>query len=57
MNNHDVFTKVVEDIHAELEEGAAILAPWSHLEPARLLGQLSELLRAQVEGLKPGVVL
>jgi hypothetical protein len=46
----------VKDIHGELEAGAAHLAPWRHLEPARLLGQLGELLRAQVEGLKPDAV-
>jgi octaprenyl-diphosphate synthase len=49
-----VFTGVVECIHAELEEGAAILAPWSHLEPALLLEQLIDLLREQVDSLKPG---
>jgi hypothetical protein len=35
-----------------LEEGTALLAPWGHLEPARLLGQLGDLLRTQVEGLR-----
>ena len=49
-----VFAEVVGNIHAELAEGGAILAPWSHLEPAPLLGQLIELLREQVDALKSG---
>jgi hypothetical protein len=53
MHTRGVFAEVVGKIHAELEAGAAILAPWSHLEPAPLLGQLIELLREQVDALKP----
>jgi hypothetical protein len=49
-----VFAEVVGNIHAELAEGAAILAPWSHLEPAPVLGQLIELLREQVDALQAG---
>jgi len=52
MNDHAVFATVVEEIHGLLEEGNALLAPWMRLEPARLLGQLGDLLRAQVEGLR-----
>ena len=54
MHTRGVFAEVAEKIHAELEAGAAILAPWSHLEPVPLLGQLIELLREQVDALKPG---
>ena len=53
MHARGVFAEVVENIHAELEAGAAMLAPWAHLEPAPLLGQLTELLREQVDALKP----
>ncbi len=52
MNQHAVFASVAREIHGALEEGAALLAPWQQLEPARLLGQLGDLLRAQVEGLR-----
>ncbi|MFA5056891.1 MAG: polyprenyl synthetase family protein [Opitutaceae bacterium] len=54
MHEHGVFAAVVEDIYAELKKGAAILAPWAPLEPARLLGQLAELLRQQVDNLRGG---
>jgi octaprenyl-diphosphate synthase len=54
MHARGVFAGVVESIHAELGQGAAILAPWSHLEPALFLGQLIDLLREQVDGLQPG---
>lgn len=54
MTDHAVFPSVVQEIHGNLEKGAAQLAPWSHLEPARLLGQLGDLLRAQVENLRTG---
>jgi octaprenyl-diphosphate synthase len=56
MRQHRVFEDVVGFIRAELEEGGAILAPWTTLEPARLLGQLSELLTEQMEGLAPELV-
>lgn len=51
-----VFAEVVEFIRAELDEGAAALARWSHLEPALQLGQLSDLLSEQVESLTSGAV-
>jgi octaprenyl-diphosphate synthase len=51
MRDHAVFASVVQDIHGELADGVALLAPWRHLEAARLLGGLGELLRAQVESL------
>jgi octaprenyl-diphosphate synthase len=53
MKAHGVFAGVVEGVQVELEAGAAALAPWSHLEPALLLGQLIGLLREQINGLKP----
>jgi len=52
MNDHGVFASVVEEIQGVLGEGAALLEPWLHLEPARLLGQLGGMLRNQVEGLR-----
>jgi hypothetical protein len=53
MNAHGVFAEVVAGVQVELEAGAEALAPWSHLEPALLLGQLIGLLREQVNSLKP----
>ena len=55
MNAHGVFAEVVAGVEVELEAGAAALAPWSHLEPALLLGQLTGLLQEQVNSLKPAV--
>jgi octaprenyl-diphosphate synthase len=56
MDGHGVFAEVAATIHAELDEGATALMPWSHLEPASLLGQLARLLREQVDDLKPAGV-
>ena len=53
MKTHEVFAEVVSYVQIELESGAAELAPWAHLEPALLLGQLIGLLRDQVNGLRP----
>ena len=53
MKAHGVFAEVVAGVQVELEAGAKALAPWSHLEPALLLGQLIGLLREQVDGLRP----
>jgi octaprenyl-diphosphate synthase len=56
MHDHGVFTDVVAFIRSELQEGATTLAPWEGMEPARLLGQLNELLGDQVQGLAPEAV-
>jgi len=56
MHHHGVLADVVGFIRSELQEGAASLAPWAGMEPARLLGQLSDLLGEQVEGLTPEAV-
>jgi octaprenyl-diphosphate synthase len=56
MNDHGVFADVVSQIHEELAAAAAILTPWSQLEPALLLGRLVGLLREQVDSLQAGAV-
>ena len=54
MNTHAVFASVVQEINGVIEEGAGLLAPWMHLEAARLLGQLGDMLQGQVESLRTG---
>lgn len=54
MNTHAVFASVVQEIRGVIEEGTALLAPWMHLEAARLLGQLGDMLQGQVESLRTG---
>jgi octaprenyl-diphosphate synthase len=56
MNGQGVFADVVGNIEAELAAAAALLAPWSRLEPASLLGRLVEMLRQQVDSLKRDAV-
>jgi octaprenyl-diphosphate synthase len=56
MNDYGVFADVVSQIHGELAASAAILTPWSQLEPALLLGRLVGLLRGQVDSLQAGAV-
>jgi len=53
MHAHGVFSEVVRDLQAELDAGAAALAPWGPLEAARSLGQLVGLLQDQVTALQP----
>ena len=52
MEDLEVFGGVVESIYNELDLGRGVLAPWSHLEAARLLERFVGLLREQVVGLK-----
>ncbi len=52
MSAHGVFSEVAESVRAELEAGAALLAPWAHLEPVPMLVQLSGLLQDQVNSLQ-----
>jgi octaprenyl-diphosphate synthase len=54
MREHRVFAAVVEEIEAELRQGADRLAPWSHLPAAGPLGQLGTVLRNQVGSLGSG---
>ena len=56
MDEHGVFADVVGNIQTELAAAAALLAPWSRLEPASLLGRLVEMLRQQVDSLKRDAV-
>ena len=56
MNGHGVFPAVTADIYAELRTAEALLEPWSALEPACLLGSLVEMLREQVENLRPPAI-
>jgi octaprenyl-diphosphate synthase len=56
MNGHGVFAAVAADIRAELKAAQEALASWADLEPAVLLGELVEMLRRQVEDLRPRVV-
>jgi len=54
MQAHGVFAEVADSVGAELEAGAALLAPWAHLEPTPLLVQLLGLLQDQVDHLSRG---
>jgi octaprenyl-diphosphate synthase len=56
MSEHGVFSQVADCVRVELEAGAALLAPWMHLEPAPLLVQLIGLLQNQVNDLKGAAV-
>ena len=56
MDGHGVFADVVGNIQAELAAATALLAPWSRLEPAALLGRLVGMLRQQVDSLRRGAV-
>ena len=56
MNAHGVFAEVAEQVQVELEAGAAVLAPWSHLEPASQLAPLLDLLRDQLRRLAGSTV-
>jgi octaprenyl-diphosphate synthase len=51
MREHGVFSEVVDRVGVELAAGAALLAPWAHLEPTPLLIQLLNLLQDQVDSL------
>jgi octaprenyl-diphosphate synthase len=51
MRAHGIFGVVAKAIHAELALAAVALEPWPKEEPTRLLGQLAEVLRTQVENL------
>ena len=52
MSTHGVFSEVAGNVRVELEAGAAMLAPWSHLEPTPLLIRLLSLLQNLVDGLQ-----
>jgi octaprenyl-diphosphate synthase len=56
MKEYGVVVEVVGQIHEELGTAAAMLAPWSRLEPALLLGRLVGLLHDQVNSLQTGAV-
>jgi octaprenyl-diphosphate synthase len=56
MSAHGVFSEVADSVRVELESGAALLAPWMHLEPTPLLIQLLDLLQGQVDSLASGPV-
>jgi octaprenyl-diphosphate synthase len=56
MNAYGVFAEAEGSVRIELEAGVALLAPWSHLEPAQLLVQLLGLLQDQVNNLSSGTV-
>lgn len=56
MNGHGVFATVASDIHAELKIAKAALESWSKVEAGRLLGQLIEMLREQVENLRQSAI-
>ena len=56
MNACGVFAEVAAQVQLELEEAAAVLAPWSHLPPTLQLAPLLDLLRDQVSRLPGGPV-
>jgi hypothetical protein len=49
MRTHGIFTVVAKAIHAELALATAALEPWPKQPPTPLLGQLADVLRAQIE--------
>jgi octaprenyl-diphosphate synthase len=51
MRAHGIFAVVAKAIHAELSLATSALEPWPKLAPTPLLGQLADVLRAQVENL------
>ncbi len=56
MDGHGVFAAVAGDIQAELGAARRALGSWKALEPAALLEELAEMLRRQVEELRPAAV-
>ncbi|HEV8073182.1 MAG TPA: polyprenyl synthetase family protein, partial [Opitutaceae bacterium] len=51
MRAHGIFAVVAKAIHVELSLATLALEPWPKLPPTPLLGQLADVLRAQVENL------
>ena len=51
MRAHGIFAIVAKAIQAELSLATSALEPWPKLPPTPLLGQLADVLRAQVENL------
>ena len=52
MEELGVFSAVVKAVDAELALAVAALAPWPKLPPTPLLLGLTEVLRAQIAGLR-----
>ncbi len=54
MRHLGVFERVAAEVAGELAAARAALAPWQSLAPAPRLGELADLLEAQVRSLAPG---
>jgi len=54
MRHLGVFGRVAAEVAGELAAARAALAPWQSLAPAPRLGELADLLEAQVRSLAPG---
>lgn len=54
MRHLGVFGRVAAEVAGELAAARAALAPWHSLAPAPRLGELADLLEAQVRSLAPG---